>query len=305
MRAIAKFLIRLYPANWRERYGEEFEALLDDSSPGLFSVFDLLKGALQMQLSIPAFPKLALVLSIAGLLSGLLLSFAVTPRYVSSAAMAFSAPPISSPTVGAHRDILEHFLQLQTEMLSRTSLSNIMQDPRLDLYKKERTNTPLEDVIEKMRADIQVTRDAPGSAAGDYLPFHVRFTYEDRVKANRTVQALITKFEDANLIRQRVPTYVKRQRSYDQIDRMEARIAALEKRLGMPLSPPALPNEWAPLEAGINLNVVDPPSLPIQQVYPDRSRFMAVGFAAGLAAAIFTAIVRRKRPPIPFPAQLA
>lgn len=34
MRRVVRFLVRLYPANWRERYGEEFEALLEDAPPG-------------------------------------------------------------------------------------------------------------------------------------------------------------------------------------------------------------------------------------------------------------------------------
>jgi hypothetical protein len=70
MRRIPRALIRLYPANWRDRYGDEFEALLEDGPPNVFGLFDLLKGALKMQLNVPAFPKLAVVLSIVGLLGG-------------------------------------------------------------------------------------------------------------------------------------------------------------------------------------------------------------------------------------------
>ena len=40
-----RWLVRLYPAGWRERYGEEFEALLADlpATPAL--VYDVLRGA--------------------------------------------------------------------------------------------------------------------------------------------------------------------------------------------------------------------------------------------------------------------
>ena len=34
MKRVALLLIRLYPANWRARYGEEFKALLEESSAG-------------------------------------------------------------------------------------------------------------------------------------------------------------------------------------------------------------------------------------------------------------------------------
>jgi uncharacterized protein involved in exopolysaccharide biosynthesis len=302
MRGIAQFLIRLYPANWRERYGEEFEALVEDSPPGWLGIFDLVKGAIKMQLSVPAFPKLALMLSITGLLAGLAISFAVDPTYVSTATITLHDSTSSAPS-GVRPNLRDYFLQMEQEILSRTSLSIIIQDPHLDLYREERGRKPLEDVIEQMRKDdAKFTMGAPGS---NYLDFRITFAYSDPVKARDTVQALITKFVEINLVRQRVPAYVKRQRSYDQIDRMEARIAALEKRLGIPPSPPEPLDEFAPVSGGIVMEVLDPPSLPVDPVKPNRSIFMATGFGAGLAAAVVIAVFRRRPPPIPFPAQTA
>jgi hypothetical protein len=43
-------LIRLYPAHWRARYGEEFESLLEERPLGPFDVADILLGALDAQL---------------------------------------------------------------------------------------------------------------------------------------------------------------------------------------------------------------------------------------------------------------
>lgn len=43
------------------------------------------------------------------------------------------------------------------EILSRTSLSELIQRPSMDLYRKERLRTPMEDVIEGMRRDIKIT----------------------------------------------------------------------------------------------------------------------------------------------------
>ncbi len=43
-------LIRLYPASWRARYGEEFEAILEERPLGPFDVADILLGALDAQL---------------------------------------------------------------------------------------------------------------------------------------------------------------------------------------------------------------------------------------------------------------
>ena len=44
------WLIRLYPARWRARYGDEFAALLEERQLGPFDVFDILLGALDAQL---------------------------------------------------------------------------------------------------------------------------------------------------------------------------------------------------------------------------------------------------------------
>ena len=43
-------LIRLYPARWRERYGDELAAILDDRPVGPFDAADLLLGALDAHL---------------------------------------------------------------------------------------------------------------------------------------------------------------------------------------------------------------------------------------------------------------
>ena len=43
-------LIRCYPARWRARYGDEFEAILEERPLGPFDVTDILLGALDAQL---------------------------------------------------------------------------------------------------------------------------------------------------------------------------------------------------------------------------------------------------------------
>ena len=47
---MTKFLIRLYPARWRARYGDEFAAILEERLLGPFDVADILLGALDAQL---------------------------------------------------------------------------------------------------------------------------------------------------------------------------------------------------------------------------------------------------------------
>jgi hypothetical protein len=47
---MSSFLIRLYPACWRARYRDEFEALLEQRPLGPFDVADILLGAMDAQL---------------------------------------------------------------------------------------------------------------------------------------------------------------------------------------------------------------------------------------------------------------
>jgi hypothetical protein len=42
---------RLYPRAWRERYGEEFDALVEDAGAGWRDLWDVGRGAVFMQLS--------------------------------------------------------------------------------------------------------------------------------------------------------------------------------------------------------------------------------------------------------------
>ncbi len=50
MRPLSTLLLRLYPARWRARYGDEFEQVLADRPLGPFDVADILLGALDAHL---------------------------------------------------------------------------------------------------------------------------------------------------------------------------------------------------------------------------------------------------------------
>jgi hypothetical protein len=44
--ALARLLARIYPRNWRKRYGTEFEALLEDLDGGVFTTANILCSAI-------------------------------------------------------------------------------------------------------------------------------------------------------------------------------------------------------------------------------------------------------------------
>jgi hypothetical protein len=284
----ARFVTRIYPAAWRQRYGDEFEALLEDKPLTLSSLFDLIKGATKMHFSVPTFPKLALLLSVTGMLAGLGISHLFVSMYVSEATMTLTQTPGSAPA-----DLRLILAGMQQEILSRTSLYTLMTDPHLDLYRRERARQPIEYVIANMRGNLEIGLTGPGSV------FRIRFAYSDRAKAHDTVQALVAEFEASNLARERVASNMMQ---YYQSGGIEARLAAIEKRLGIS-SPAPGPNTFeASAPNRTTMEIIDPASVPIDPIWPDHARFMYIGFGSGfITAVIVTAFRRRVQPAMPFP----
>ena len=51
MRTLVRWAAQLYPATWRDRYAAEFNALLDDISPSLGDLFDVLADVLRVRMT--------------------------------------------------------------------------------------------------------------------------------------------------------------------------------------------------------------------------------------------------------------
>ena len=113
--------------------------------------------------------------------------------------------------------------------------------------------------------------ESPGNDDSRYLHLRVAFAYSDPHKAQQVVQTLFTKFQESNLTRQRDTYNLTQQLRSDEVGQLEARIAVLEMRLGIPASSP-VPAGEIPVEAlpGIILHVLDSPSFPEAAVYPDH-----------------------------------
>lgn len=247
-----------------------------------------------MQLSTPSFPKLAVILSLVGLVAGLGVSMLVAPRYESTATMQLS-PALAGPSKSGPA-LTERVVGMEQEVLSRSNLKAIIQDPRLDLYGRERVHQPLEYVIEKMRTqDIGIRIMPPGN---DRVVFQIRFSYSDPKKARGTVQALVLRFSDAN-----AETAAQGERSEFELEQLKARVAILEKRLGIASSSSSEFEAFALTHAGENLDVLDAPSKPANPVSPNRAQFAAIGFGGGFSLAVVIAVFRRRPPPVPLPAQ--
>jgi hypothetical protein len=187
MNRLAKWVMRLYPARWRRRYGDELDALLADTGADAGIVADLLRGGVRMQFSTWSFAKLAVALGIAGLLLGAAASFLITPIYVSKATFELTGPEPNSA-----------FLRMEPMALSRVSLAGIINVPQLQLYQHELKTRPLEDVIEGMKNDIHIDLVDLPRGVQERAAFRISFQYPDPAKARMVTATLVQKFMDEN-----------------------------------------------------------------------------------------------------------
>jgi hypothetical protein len=182
MRRLLKLLARLYPSTWRNRYAAEYEALLDDATPRPQDTFNVLWGAIKMQLTSRSFIRIVLPCTIAGALIAAAISFTMPPRYVSQFTFV-AAEEYSQPTRWA-REINEDeakstLSNLRDVILDRDFLASTIQ--KFDLYPSQRAHTPLDRIIDKMQRAIEIKHapvtqpGVPGTRSG----FIVNFAYSD------------------------------------------------------------------------------------------------------------------------------
>jgi len=263
----------LYPRSWREQYGAEFDALLDDVKPRWRVFADVLGGAIKMQMKNRTswMKPMAAAAALGAIISGWV-SFRVPPRFESSAVISVTpqADPLrpTSPQVLRQR-ALQRFRESESRILSRQSLAAIINDPLLDLYKAERRRRPLEDVEDEMRRNIHI--QAVRSANDGAVVFRVSFSYPDQAKAQATVRALTARLTEENRIMTRDSANTYKDLWKD--------LAAAHLANSVPAPPP-----------GDVIGVLDAPSTPKDSIGPDHIAFVAWGVSAGVLLGLLAAL---------------
>ena len=145
----------------------------------------------------------------AGLVLAVMVAFIWPDTYISQAVMRITPQQVPENLIPSvlSTQMAERLNQMQQEILSRTSLQELIQRPALDLYKRERQRLPLEDIIQDMRnkyIKIQMM-ETPSSGGERRLAsaFLIQFSYSDRYKAQQVVRELVTKFTEQNVTVQR------------------------------------------------------------------------------------------------------
>jgi hypothetical protein len=208
MKRFVRWAARLYPAEWRTRYGGEFDVLLDDAALQWSDLADVIRGAAIMHAtSWMSYWKMALLSGIAGAILAGAVAFAIHDRYICAAALMLQGQSrdAAAPSV-TRSQVLQRLQELLSRVLSHDNLVALIDG--LDLYPRERTRLSVADIAEDtMRKRVHVspyaTADGPGTQA-----FRIWFEYPDKVKAREVVEQLVSDLVEGNLRSQSIPSTI-------------------------------------------------------------------------------------------------
>jgi uncharacterized protein involved in exopolysaccharide biosynthesis len=171
----------------------------------------------------------------AGLVISCVIAFFMKNTYVSKAVLRITPSQISEALVPATVNQLmsDRVAQMETQILSRTSLGELIQRPALKLYQRELKDRPLEDVIEQMRTrDIHIiVMSLAGAGGRPATAFEIQFQYDDASKAQAVVQALIAKFTEESVIVQANGSKATTDFFKDEITQARADLTRLENEI--------------------------------------------------------------------------
>ena len=142
----------------------------------------------------------------AGLVVSVVVAFLWPDTYRSQAVMRITPQKVSERLVPSEitQRMNERLNAMEQEILSRGQLASLIQQPSMDLYKKERQQKPLEDIVQDMRNKyIQIRMlNVPGAdmSGKGTSAFSITFDYPDRYRAKQVVDQLVAKFMEQNAI---------------------------------------------------------------------------------------------------------
>ena len=178
---LRRLVVWLYPRAWRDRYGEEFTALLEDAPARWRDLPDLTKGAFAMQLQLQSWKTVALMGAV-----GLIVAAGVTLRQ----------PPSFTSVARIHATDARVVPFLSIHALSRPALKELVDN--FKLYESDRLRLPMEDILNGMRHDIRVEVDPDDAGV-----FTIQFHYPDAEKARAVTSGLVAQYMFENQLQSR------------------------------------------------------------------------------------------------------
>jgi hypothetical protein len=178
VKRLLHFLSRVYPRSWREQYGTEFAALLDDAQPRWFDIFDLLKGGLAMRVVRPRISVITAIFAFAGGMVALGVSYAMPKTWLSRAAI-----DVLVPDGGGYQD-RERFIFLTRYVLTDDFLAQLAR--KYDLYPN--VTTP----VRTMQKSITIRPVRQNEV-------EISFVHPDEKMATVVTNEIVRRFIEGNL----------------------------------------------------------------------------------------------------------
>ena len=167
MKQVLQLLARLYPAEWRARYGAEYAALLEDREPHWRDVADVAWAAVKLWAASWSLIRVVLPCVIAGGLVAVAAAWVKPVQYTSGTLVVESIPVYADsagdlkPVAGGESQTPQFPELARNAFADREAMTRIIE--KYNLYPRERAKLPLDAVIETMRSAIRV-RPVWGSA---------------------------------------------------------------------------------------------------------------------------------------------
>lgn len=153
--------------------------------------------------------------------------------YVSSSLVKITPQQVPESMVqsSVNQQMYDSITSMEQEILSRGVLTTIINT--YDLYKREKTRVPIEDILDEMRKKIHIDFLAGSSlgATRSIPAFSVTFSYSDRYLAQRVVQDLVGRFIDANVRNRTNQTFQTTQFMKDEEDQAKKDLDEIENKL--------------------------------------------------------------------------
>jgi len=192
MKRLLRLAARLYPAAWRNRYGVEFQALLDDNTPRWRDLADILIGGLEMRLAHAHTGIAVAAFSAAGAIAAAAIAFATFDRFVSAGTMHIR--PAAQPAASAVVRLEDRVPGLARDAFNDAFLGYVIETRGLYRRERDRAQTSMTTLVTRMRGDIGLDLLSPTLV-------RVSFTSTDAQQTQRVVTDLMSRLVEANLTR--------------------------------------------------------------------------------------------------------
>lgn len=113
---------------------------------------------------------------------------------------------------------------------SRATLTNMI--TQYNLYPRDRTRKPMEDVVEQMRKDIRISNvGSLGDRERQISAFQIAFSYENRIVAQKVTADLVSRFINENTRERTTQSVLTTQFLKDQLEQAKKELETIEGKL--------------------------------------------------------------------------